>query len=299
MCLSAVVSAKNEDEDAIIIRQSIIKCIEEIAVIHIFMEERFRNVHSWLIEAGIHASYVQVMMEDIDIHYLRPSVNMAMIERTNFTEMYRRFRGTGRQFFNLPTILTLYIMNSRLDFGEEFVKSAIHEGVYLCKRNQILLEKISSMLDPFGMKIEQQAKTCLLRSSLNLMPMSSCWCMYTDNVLVKLSDSSSCCWDAIEMHVSNMLLSASMIHHENERMKFDDNTDPISLRCMLEDFYDREERSINLVMAPWIGWTPKNHIWIVAPWARSVTKEGLMVLQRHGISGDLAVKIMEFIFTTE
>jgi hypothetical protein len=274
-------------------RKWIVRLAAEIAAQHEAMHNKCMEVETWLIEYGIHASYVEVMMNEIDHTYLRPCANMHLIERTNFTEMYRRFRGTGSQFFNIPTILTLYIMGNNKDVGEVLVKAAIREGVESCKKKKQLLDRVVETLKVFEMEINTRSQTCLLRSSLNLVPMS--YCIYNESVLVETNhDTKKHCdsWIAVRTFVSSLLFSASLVHRQH--------VDAFVIRSVLEDVHlwsgvEAHGNSMS-IMAPWITWTKENHKWIASPMSRMLVREGMLMLYRNGVRGDLAAHVAGFLF---
>jgi hypothetical protein len=278
-------------------RQWVARHVLDLGRIHQSMKVRLQSVEGWLRESEIHPSYVEVILEEVEYSYLRPCTNMVMIERTNFTEMYRRFRGTGSQFFNLPTILTLYIMASKTEVCERYVKLAIREGVQLCKRNKLLLENVSESLIPFGMRLDEHAQKSLLRSSLNLVPMSYSPYNSTSSVLLPLIGSSahpprSHMWDGIERFVRSLLFSSSLVVQQEDHH----HLDPMIIRNVLEYEHESAAEDSMVIMAPWVEWSTENHRWIAAPWARILVRGALLMLLNKGVRGDLAVHVVRFLF---
>lgn len=282
-------SSSDENDSNKLLKRSIMGWASEVGHIHKEMESRLCEVAVWLQEEGIHAYYVDVMIEELDMYYLRPSVFIP--DRRDFC----RFRGTGSHVFSLPAILALYILGKE---AAASAREAIRQGVKACHDRKRQLDASELILEDFGLEISTPAKTHLLRTSLKLQP---CYFLDAAEVVVQqhcnLNSGATVCnqQEKLMEHVSKFLwfrLSAES----------DTQLEHTHIRDCLQSFYDSSSFGIQtLLFVPWTQrpWEPCIHKHVVHRDARRMTVEALKALARYHITtADLCTKIFQMVFST-
>lgn len=256
------------------------------------MEKRLLKIKQWLLtDCGLHALYVDVIVEELDVDYLRPASFMC---KRDFSDCFQRFRGDSEHIFNLMGILTLFVLGKETECN---ARRAMCEGAECCDRKMAQLCLMEKDLAVFGLRMTMKSKQILLERSLKLQPAASHFSpMLVGDSVVQPKGRSVFFgepWQLSFLHAVSRFVwthcSSSPFSHQ-PGMK--------DLRFFMENFYSSyfPERSVWAMHSPWCKWTPENHRNVARDDAHVLVRTVLALLARHRIRGDLAMDLVSLIF---